>query len=341
MRTPDKRRILDAIEHVELDEIALMEIDPDMLLVNQILGKDFPLGLHAYELPAEDYVELNLRMGNDMVYFAEIWRLGRKQKTDDQGRIHYIDGTMKTPESLKDIWYLDADVTRRRLEGLLAALEGTGLGIMCANHVAPGVVCTAIGYEDYWLALIDNPRFVHEFQKIINEYCLRELETIMSYDVDMVRLALGVGSKDGPMCSRQMLQEFQYPYLRRQIDLIKAGAGIANLHIDGNITSLIGDFIEMGVDVLNPIEPCDGKQDIYDIKKQYGDKITLHGNIDVTGVLFHGTPEEVAHDVNRHMARLAVGGGYILASSHDLHEAVPLDSFYAMRDACHAYRLNR
>jgi len=336
MRSPDKNRVLRAVKHVESAEIALLESDPDMALVNQVLGKGFPLGLHAYELPAEDYVELNRRMGNDMVYFAQIWRLGRREKTDDQGRIHYIDGTMKTPQSLRDIWYLDPAVTKKTLEDLLSAIDGTGFGVICANHVAPGVVCTAMGYEDYWLALLDRPGFVHEFQKIINEYCLRELELFMSYDVDMIQLALGVGSKDGPMCSTEMLEQFQYPHLREQVDVIRAGGKIAGLHVDGNVTELIDDFIDMGIDVLNPIEPCDGKQDIYEIKKQYGDKIALHGNIDVAGVLFNGTPEEVAADVRAHIDGLA-GGGYILASSHDLHPDVPLANFYAMRDACHAY----
>ncbi|MCK4783909.1 MAG: hypothetical protein KAV87_09180 [Desulfobacteraceae bacterium] len=339
MRKPDKTRIVNAVGHIESDEIAFLEHDPDMVLVNQMLGKDFSLGLHAYELPAEDYVELNRRMGNDMVYFGEIWRLGRKEKTDDQERIHYIDGTMKTPQSLKDIWYPDLDVARKRLEELLNAIEGTGFGIACCNKFAASVVCTAVGYEDYWLALYDNPGFIHEFQKIINEYCLRELEMFINHNVDMIHLGIGIGSKAGPMCSRKMLEEFQYPLLRQQINLAKAGGRMVHLHVDGNIKDLIADFIEMGVDILHPLEPCDGKQDIYEIKKTHGNKITLHGNIDVAGVLLKGTPEEVALDVNEHIAKLAPGGGYILGSSHDLHAAVPLDNFYAMRDAAHAYCL--
>ncbi len=337
MRKPDKTRIVNAVRHIESDEIAFLETDPDMVLVNQILGKNFSLGLHAFELPAEDYVELNRRMGNDMVYFAEIWRLGRKEKTDDQERIHYIDGTMKTPQALKDIWYPDIESSKRRLQNLLDAIKGTGLGMSCCNKVATSVVCTAIGYEDYWLGLYDNPGFIHEFQKVINEYCLRELEMFINHNVDMIHLAMVVGSKAGAMCSREMLEEFQYPLLRQQIKLAKAAGSIVHLHVDGNIKDLIGDFIEMGVDILNPLEPCDGGQDIYKIKKQYGNKIALHGNIDVAGVLLKGTPEEVALDVNEHIAGLAPGGGYIMGSSHNLHADVPLENFYAMRDATHAF----
>ena len=106
----------------------------------------------------------------------------------------------------------------------------------------------------------------------------------------------------------------------------------------GNIADMIPDMIEMGVDIVNPIEPCSGLQDIYKIKEMYGDKITLSGNIDIDGVLLHGTPEDVKRDVIEHMEKLAVGGGYIVSSSHDLHQLVPVENFYAMRDAVHDYR---
>ena len=337
MRAPDKNRVLNAVKHIESSEIPFIENDPDMLLVNRILEKDFPLSLHAYELPIDDYVELNRRMGNDMIYMAEIWRLGRKEKTDEHGRIHYIDGIMKTPQSLKDIWYPDLDAFKRRLEDMLEAIQGTSFGIMCHNKDAPGIVLTAVGYQDYWLALFDSPQFINEFQKIIQDYCMRELDVIISCGIDMVRLGTGVGSKAGPVCSRQMLEEFEYPLLREQIKHAKANGQVVNLHVDGNVEQLIDDFIEMGIDVLNPIEPCDGAQDIYQIKKKYGHKITLNGNIDVAGVLFNGTPQQVAEDVNQHIEKLSKGGGYIVSSSHDLHTDIPLENFYAMRDAVHAY----
>jgi uroporphyrinogen decarboxylase len=78
-------------------------------------------------------------------------------------------------------------------------------------------------------------------------------------------------------------------------------------------------------------------QDIYGIKKQYGDRLALCGNIDIDGVLLKGTPEEVAADVKEHVDRLAQGGGYIAASSHNLHQLLPIENIYAFRDAIHGY----
>ena len=64
-------------------------------------------------------------------------------------------------------------------------------------------------------------------------------------------------------------------------------------------------------------------------------------NIDLTGVLVNGTPEDVRRDVEEHIRRLAAGGGYICASSHNITEDVPLDNFYALRDAVHNYKNTR
>ena len=338
MRDPDKNRFLRAVRHIESEEVPLAEIDPDLKLVNRILNKAFPLSLHAYELPVDDDIELNRRLGNDLVYFAEIWRLGRREHVDDEGRIHYVDGTMKTPDSLEDIWFPDLDDTERRLAAKLEALEGTGLGIMCHNHSAPGEVATAIGYEDYFIAAIEQPDFVMEFQKRLHDFCMKELELYARYPVDVISIAAFWTVKSGPVCSPAMREELMYPLFREQADQVKANGHILRLHVDGNPTALLPDIIDMGVDVLHPLEPCDGNVDIYAIKEQYGDRIALWGNMDVAGVLGRGSPEDVRADTIEHMERLAVGGGYVAASSHDLSENIPLENVYAMRDAVHTFR---
>jgi hypothetical protein len=250
MRNPDKRRFLNAARHIETEEIPLFEVGPDMALARRILGKDLPMDRLVYELPIADYVELNRRMGNDMIYFAHIWRLGRKQRVDAEGRLHYVDGMLKTPDDLKSIWFPDLDLQQRRLEDLLNHLEGTGMGVVCSTQSAPFVTATAMCYEDFWV----NAKW---------------------------RLA----------------------------------------------------FVEEFIDILNPIEPCAGLQDIYDIKEKYGDRVALCGNIDVDGVLMHGPREAITREVEERIDRLAGGGGHICASSHDLHQLIPLGNFYAMRDA--------
>ena len=86
-----------------------------MAIVNKMMGKQFDLDLHSFELPPRDVVAWNQEMGNDMIYFGHVWHLGRKEKNDAEGRIHYIDGHMKTRDSLKDLTLPNLDVIEQKL----------------------------------------------------------------------------------------------------------------------------------------------------------------------------------------------------------------------------------
>lgn len=340
MRDPDKARFMNAAKHIESEEIPLFETDPDMKIVNQIMNRDFPMSIHAYELSAEDNVELNCRMGNDMIYFSHIWRVGRKEKADAEGRIHYIDGEIKTEADLDKLWFPNLEAVERRLEELLNAVQRTGLGVVYGAQTAPFTSTTAIGYEDFCIFTIERPAFIHEVQKRLHEYVLKEMEMAMVYPVDVVKIGSGLITNTGPMLSPGMMEEFEFSLLKEQAKLVKERNIPLYFHIDGKVTAMIPQFLEMGIDILNPIDPCSGMQDIYEIKEQYGDSLTLCGNIDIDSVLLKGLPEEVAEDVRIHIDKLGRGGGYIVASSHNLHELIPVENFYAMRDTVHNHKFS-
>ena len=341
MREPCKKRFLNAVMHEQCEEIPFFELQVDIEIAEKILEKQLPSHLLSFELPMPDYVELNRRMGNDMIFFSHIWRLGRKEARDAFGRIHYIDGTLKTPDSLRDIWYPDLDVIKKRLEELTELAEGQGLGIICQVQTPSFVTATAMGFQDYWINAITNPSFVHDFTKRIHDWTFKELELYLKYPIDGIKVGSGFVTNKGPMCSPQMLEEFELFYTSQQVKAARQEGKIIFLHIDGNITNMIQRLIEMGVDIINPVETCGGEQDIYEIKRLYGDKVSLCGNIDINGVLLNGTAEEVGIDVREHIEKLAHGGGYIVASSHDIHQLIPIENFYAMRDAVHEYRFKR
>jgi uroporphyrinogen-III decarboxylase len=305
------------------------------------LGKPVDMSLHSYELPIPDVVEWNRRMGNDMAYFSHIWRLGRREMRDADGRRHYVDGTMKTPQSLADMWFPDLGPLRRRLEELLQRLDGTGLGVVVGITSVGFVVATAIGYQDFCLAVMENPGFVADFHARVYEYAMRELEVFLSYPVAGIRIGSGLITNNGPMLNPEMMERYEYGCMRRQAERVKATGKVLMFHIDGKVDPVLPVLLEMGADVLHPIDPCGGQQDIYDVKRRWGERIALHGNFDISGVLLKGTPEEVAADVRCHIERLCPGGGYIAASSHDLHQLLPVASIYAMRDAVHEWRGSR
>ena len=339
-RPPDKQRILDVIRHIERPDIPMLETDPDISLVEKMLDKKIPYHLHSYEMPAEDNVELNLRMGNDMVSFAHVWRAGRKEKQDAAGRLHYLDGTVKSRQDMEKLWYPDLGELEKRLEMTCRRSEGTGLGVFCTAQSAISTAYAAMGPNDFLLNTIMDPDFLKDLIKYLHEYCMREMQVFLQYPLDMMRVSSRLQSDKGPLISPEMIEEFEIPFLREQINLIKDHQLPVYFHVDGKVDHLIPGFIEMGIDIINPVDPCGGIQDIFKIKEQYGKQISLCGNIDVNTVLKDGTPGQVRENVTYYMQNLGVGGGYIVASSHDLHHLVPIENFYAMRDAVAEFRLN-
>ena len=339
MRIPDKQRILDAINHVERKDIPLLEIDPDMEIVNQVLGKNLPYELHPFELDAENNIELNIRMGNDMLYFSHVWRTGRVQVKDSDGRLHYKDGRIKSRQDFDQLEFPDTDKLEQRLESTCKGLQGTDMGLMCGAQTAAFTAMTAMGYNDFLFNTLAETDMVLDLIKMIHEYCLREMELYLKYPVDIMKVGSGIITTTGPMVSWEQVEDLEISFIREQIEIIRGAGKPVFFHIDGKIDNLVQDFIEMGVDVLNPIDPSGAVQNIYEIKSQYGDRITLSVNINIDTVLKDGTPEQVREDVIEHMEKLGKGGGYIVSSSHNLHELIPIENFYAMRDTVMEYSL--
>jgi len=105
-------------------------------------------------------------------------------------------------------------------------------------------------------------------------------------------------------------------------------------HTDGDVFDLIEDLIEIGVDILNPIQTSAGRMsDLDRLKSRYGNRIVFCGAIDTHHILPKGSPEEVQQEVRRVIQALGPGGGYMLASVHTIMNDVPAENVLAMCDA--------
>ncbi len=104
-------------------------------------------------------------------------------------------------------------------------------------------------------------------------------------------------------------------------------------HSDGNIYPLIGDLIEIGVDLLNPVHvSAKDMDDTARLKREFGDRLSFCGAIDTQWVLPYGTPGDVRGEVRRRIKDLGPGGGYILAAVHCIQPDVPPENVCAMFD---------
>lgn len=158
--------------------------------------------------------------------------------------------------------------------------------------------------------------------------------------VDILRIADDLGTQIGQLISPEMLAQYFLPRLRRIIDMAHSHGTKVMFHSCGSIVPFIDPLIEIGVDILDPLQVAATNMDPQMLKDRFGDRLCLHGSIDTQHLLPNGSPEEVAATVRQMRAILGRNGGFILAPSHVFQVDVPTANILALYRAgyeCAAY----
>jgi uroporphyrinogen decarboxylase len=194
------------------------------------------------------------------------------------------------------------------------------------------------GMDVFLLNMAMYPEFAKALLHKINEVCKSLMGPFLEElgdNVDIIKIGDDLGTQDRLLISPKMYREVLKPLHADFIQFIKERTKAkVFFHTDGDVFSLIDDFIEIGVDILNPIQTSAGKMsDLDGLKKHYGKNIVFCGGIDTHHILPHGTPEIVRQEVRRLMQILGPGGGYMVASVHTVMDDVPPENVLAMVDA--------
>jgi len=177
--------------------------------------------------------------------------------------------------------------------------------------------------------------FYDKFTDFYYEY-FKNIFEVAAEKIDVFALADDLGMQDALLISPEMFDEYVAPRLKRMIDLAHQYDIYFLLHSCGNIKELIPRFIDLGVDILDPIQP--ESMDPVEIKKEFGNHICLRGGISAQKILTHGTAEEVRVETRRIVDHLAPGGGYILSPGHPvLQDEIPVENILAMYETAYEY----
>ena len=133
-----------------------------------------------------------------------------------------------------------------------------------------------------------------------------------------------IGSNLSLLISKKMWRTFIRPCHQKLIDVAKQRSKQVMYHTDGAVRPLIPDLIEMGVDVLNPIQPGTTGMEPAALKRDFGAQISFHGGVDIVGLLPKGSPADVRNAAKRLAQDLGQDGGYIMAGSHHIQLDTPL-----------------
>jgi len=180
------------------------------------------------------------------------------------------------------------------------------------------------GFENFLMDLALHKKFVHELVDMIMAYTTKVVAEAISYDIDALFLMDDWGQQEGLLISPEMWREYFKPGMEKLFTMVKEKGRFVFFHSCGDIECLVPELIEMGLDVLNPVQP--EVMDICDIKRRYGDRLSFYGGIGTQEALPLGTVEEVEADVREKVKVLGRNGGYILAPAHAVQADVPVQN---------------
>lgn len=198
------------------------------------------------------------------------------------------------------------------------------------------------GFENFLADLIAEPEFAEALIQGVADYQIALYDHVLAEVgpyVQVVMVAEDLGTQTAPMVSPKTYRRMIKPAQKRVWQFIKSRTDAQLfLHSCGSVRAFIPDLIEIGVDILNPVQVAATGMDPKELKAEFGKDLTFWGGgCDTQKVLTFGTPDEVEAEVRQRIAELAPGGGFVFNQIHNVQPQVPAENIVRMLDAALEY----
>jgi len=190
------------------------------------------------------------------------------------------------------------------------------------------------GMENILMDLHLHPGFVDELLEGLESVCLDVIDRLLKdygNGIDAIGLSEDYGTQKGLLISPEHWRRFIKPHLARICERIRGGGKLVYLHTCGHVVPIIPDLIEVGVNILQPIQP--EAMNVFELKRNFGRDVCLMGGISTQHTLHSGSVQDVRKAVRDCLTHLADGGGYVMAPAKPILPGVPLENAVALIDA--------
>jgi len=191
-----------------------------------------------------------------------------------------------------------------------------------------------VGMERFLTDLVTDPEVPCAIMDRITDLYIANVTRVLQAArgrIDMVYTWDDIAHQQGPFMSPAVWRRYILPRHQRLNAAIRAFGVRIMYHSCGAVYPFIPALIhDMGIDVLNPLQPRAAGMDLARIKAEFGDRVSFHGGVDIQETLPHGTPEEVRAQVRERCQVLGRGGGYILAAAHYIQNDTPLENILTL-----------
>jgi uroporphyrinogen decarboxylase len=345
---PDFERFLTAASHKEPDRVPLCEGTIGYGIQSRFLGRevvphDLSSQIRFFENAGYDYfpVVVGLLRPGKITEESKITRLLKKMVLEkdpnekDPNRwnlecssfIHDRTDFERFPWHAAEIDFFDLERVR--------ILLPEGMKVIAINGKIFSLSWMLMGFENFCLKLLIEPDLVIDVIGKVAEIHFSALDKILSKDyVGAVRVTDDIAFGSGPMISPDLLRKFIFPWYKKMAERCHDTGRLFIMHTDGDVSLVMEDIIEMGVDILHPVDPtC---MDIFEVKEKWGKKITLNGNVP-NELLRTGTKEEVREYTMSLLKKIAPGGGYFLGAGNSVPDWSRFENYITMRDTALKY----
>jgi uroporphyrinogen decarboxylase len=342
---PDYRPLLKTIAHQEPDRVPLADFQADTALKDRFMGR--PIRSIA------DHVAFQAAAGFDFIYLRanydypgtspvvstgtpRSWRYSIAPDSETVGT--YGAGPVQTRADMDRIeWPDPATVDVSHIHEAAGVLP-PGLGIITGVGGVFTRTWMLMGYEHFSEMLADDIEFVAELAARVGQIqCAVMRRVVKLPGVVAAWYGDDLAYTESLLVSPKILRKLFFPWMEELAGIAHAAGMPFIMHSDSRLWQVLDDLIALGVNALHPVEAK--AMDIYALKRRYGQKLAIFGNVDLGYALTDGTgtPEAIRAEVRQQIKELAPGGGYGLASGAGLTRYVELENFLAMREALLEY----
>lgn len=324
-------RVIKALKLEEPDRVPTFEWEIDKKVINAITpGKTISEFVYAMDIDGF-CADLNYKTEKiDETLFQDEWGIVKR----DTGEAHTfpVDGPIKSKKDLDK--YIPPDPKDperyRTLENYLRNYGKDKAVILHLNDVW-SIPSRLMPFEDFILNIVEEPDFIKALVNMAVDVNIEMAKEAVKRGARIAFTGDDFAYNSGPLCSPGMFKEIFAPALKRCVHAYKDLGLYVIKHTDGNIMPIIDMIVDAGFDCLDPIDPIAG-MDLEFIKKKYGRRIAIKGNVNCAYTLATGTVEETIVETKKCLKIAAPGGGYILSSSNSIHSSVKPENYIAMLD---------
>jgi uroporphyrinogen decarboxylase len=189
------------------------------------------------------------------------------------------------------------------------------------------------GFQNVLTDSIAEPDFLEAMLDKLTDLYLAFVDYTADLPIDAIMFGDDWGDQRGVIVGPDRWRRFFKPRWAKLYDAVHAKGKLVITHCCGSLADIIPDAIEIGLDVLESVQPEAAGMNPYDLKKKWGDKLAFWGGLGSQSIIPHGTPEEIRREVSRLRAEMATGGGYVLAPAKPLQPETPTENAAAVVEA--------